>query len=225
MPLRSISLQHINSSGLDLLTFYYEAAAIDAVDAMLKYNPIMTDTSSSLQRYAAFLITTTNDRSAPLLVRAVRAVVDTGNKAPAPVGTGQGLPTPNFVFGNPPVVGYSGGSLGTRNSKPSQKQIGRLVTAATIPAATIATLLSSLQAPFVSSVLHEAPEELAAAAVGLSHPVFGEHLKEAVLSVFDNTTTPLSWDICTAILMPPAESCGPLAALAAPGADLWVVSW
>jgi hypothetical protein len=194
LPLKSISLKHMFSGGLELLTFYYKAAAINAVDAMLSYNPILTDDSSSLQRLVAFLITTTGDRRASLLVRAVRANVATNSRAPVPGGGSQ------------------------------EKQICRLNNNATIHAATtaaVATPLSSMMdAPTGSSMLGETPQELAAAAVGMSHPVFGEHLKEAALAVANSSTARISWDTCTANIITLPQHPG-----AAATADLWVVSW
>jgi hypothetical protein len=66
LPLKAMTLEHATP-----MKFYCKATAMQAVEDMLNYNPMLAGSSSSAQHCAAFLVTTT-DKAGALLVRALK---------------------------------------------------------------------------------------------------------------------------------------------------------
>jgi hypothetical protein len=153
------------------MTLYHQAAAMQAVDSMMSYKPMM---SSSKQRVCLFLVTKASSSSAPLAVHAVdmelskrdisrMAMIAAGRSASAYIDLELELDTP-FARDSTPLVPLPGDAAADISSK----RTGPL------------------------------SAENVAAAVTAEHVQFGRHLNDALLHVGSSSRVPMVFGTCFA---------------------------
>jgi hypothetical protein len=166
IPIKSLTLRHIVDNGLELLGLYNKAAAMQAVDSMLSYNPVMmTGSSFSKQRASLFLITTSGSWSMPLDVCAVHLELSSSD-----------------------LNIFAKAAAAADETATSHIQISSRLDRSICMRSTPTTVVSAVGAAAACSTLSgwKSPQQLAAAAVGANHPVFGLQMEEALLDHLDH---------------------------------------
>jgi hypothetical protein len=212
LPIKSLTLRHMMGTGMDLLTFYYKAAAMQAVDSMLSYNPLMTCSSSGgKQRVSLFLITTSGICSAPLNMFAVDVAVsssDISSIANAPGADDRA---------SCGIIELSSG-LDTRID---------FKTTAVAELSTVQASAGSSSTVLAATTCVEewkSAQALADAAVGPQHPLFGQHVKEALLAAGSSSKIPKVFGsgVVTVVVL---DSYGNAFKGRSAPATVWFVSW
>jgi hypothetical protein len=197
IPVKAMTLRHAKP-----MQFYYKAAAMQAVEDMLSFNPMQPINNSIFPRLAAFIVTTTDANAspdeppsppgeAPLLVRAVKVdkpellastvalALQAGTTAQA--AAGHLGPAVVYDFGKPEIT-LPGRGLTTHPS------ITQVLTVSAKRGTVLSAALASGAAPGSagSGVWEPNPWDGCAyyierLVVSPKHPMFGVPLKEAVL--------------------------------------------